>query len=158
MQTGMLKNLQLGPPEKMVRQAIGTFLQGVSDLTNGGVSLSDLVISRRVRKRPEEYKVSNLTLAALLRGRVLGQEEPLGRKIHFVVLNESGGEPVERIRLRSEIDSGYSSSVIRRGGIEFYKALALRASLSILSPFGITEDTLLNGGGVQTTLEEWSAV
>lgn len=158
MQTEMLKNLQLGPPEKMVKQAIGTFLQGVSDLTNGGVSLSDLVISRRVRKRPEEYKVSNLTLAALLRGRVLGQEEPLGRKIHFVVLNESGGEPVERIRLRSEIDSGYSSSVIRRGGIEFYKALALRASLSILSPFGITEDTLLNGGGVQTTLEEWSAV
>ena len=112
---------------------------------------------RRVRKRPEEYKVSNLTLAALLRGRVLGQKASW-EEIHFVVLNESGGEPVERIRLRSEIDSGYSSSVIRRGGIEFYKALALRASLSILSPFGITEDTLLNGGGVQTTLEEWSAV
>ena len=157
MQTGMLKNLQLGPPEKMVGQTIRIFFEAVSNLTKGEVPLTDLVISRRVRKRPEEYRVSNLTLAALLRGRLLDQEDPLGRKTHFVVVNGSREEPVERVRLRSEIDSSCSSSAINRDGIEFYKALALRASLSILSPFGITEDILLNGGLVQTTIDEWSA-
>ena len=156
-QTDMLKNLQLGPPEKMVVQTIRIFFEAVSDLTKGEVPLTDLVISRRVRKRPEEYRVSNLTLAALLRGRLLDQEDPLGRKTHFVVVNGSREEPVERVRLRSEIDSSCSSSAINRDGIEFYKALALRASLSILSPFGITEDILLNGGLVQTTIDEWSA-
>jgi len=157
MQTDMLKNLQLGPPEKIIRQTIGIFFESVSNLTNGEVPLTDLVISRRVRKRPEEYRVSNLTLAALLRGKLLGQEDLLGRKTHFVVVNGSRGEPVDRIRLRSEISSSCSSSAINRDGIEFYKALALRASLSILSPFGITEDILLNGGLVQTTIDEWSS-
>lgn len=157
MQTDMLKNLQLGPSEKIIRQTIGIFFESVSNLTNGEVPLTDLVISRRVRKRPEEYRVSNLTLAALLRGKLLGQEDLLGRKTHFVVVNGSRGEPVDRIKLRSEINSNCSSSAINRDGIEFYKALALRASLSILSPFGITEDILLNGGLVQTTIDEWSA-
>ncbi|MED5306705.1 MAG: DNA polymerase domain-containing protein, partial [Candidatus Thermoplasmatota archaeon] len=157
MQIDMLKNLQLGPPEKIIRQTIGIFFDSVSNLTNGEVPLTDLVISRRVRKRPEEYRVSNLTLAALLRGKLLGQEDLLGRKTHFVVVNGSRGEPVDRIRLRSEINSNCSSSAINRDGIEFYKALALRASLSILSPFGITEDILLNGGLVQTTIDEWSS-
>ena len=157
LQIDMLKNLQLGPPEKIIRQTIGIFFDSVSNLTNGEVPLTDLVISRRVRKRPEEYRVSNLTLAALLRGKLLGQEDLLGRKTHFVVVNGSRGEPVDRIRLRSEISSSCSSSAINRDGIEFYKALALRASLSILSPFGITEDILLNGGLVQTTIDEWSS-
>ena len=157
MQTDMLKNLQLGPSEKIIRQTIGIFFESVSNLTNGEVPLTDLVISRRVRKRPEEYRVSNLTLAALLRGKLLDQEDLLGRKTHFVVVNGSRGEPVDRIKLRSEINSNCSSSAINRDGIEFYKALALRASLSILSPFGITEDILLNGGLVQTTIDEWSA-
>jgi DNA polymerase elongation subunit (family B) len=156
-QTDMLKNLQLGPSEKIIRQTIGIFFESVSNLTNGEVPLTDLVISRRVRKRPEEYRVSNLTLAALLRGKLLDQEDLLGRKTHFVVVNGSRGEPVDRIKLRSEINSNCSSSAINRDGIEFYKALALRASLSILSPFGITEDILLNGGLVQTTIDEWSA-
>ena len=157
MQTDMLKNLQIGLPEKIIWQTIGIFFESVSSLTNGEVPLADLVISRRVRKRPEEYRVSNLTLAALLRGKLLGQEDLLGRKTHFVVVNGSRGEPVDRIKLRSEINPNCSSSAINRDGIEFYKALALRASLSILSPFGITEDILLNGGLVQTTIDEWSA-
>lgn len=157
MQTDMLKNLQIGLPEKIIWQTIGIFFESVSSLTNGEVPLADLVISRRVRKRPEEYRVSNLTLAALLRGKLLGQEDLLGRKTHFVVVNRSRREPVDRIKLRSEINPNCSSSAINRDGIEFYKALALRASLSILSPFGITEDILLNGGLVQTTIDEWSA-
>jgi len=158
MQTGMLRNLQLGPSERMIGRAIRIFFEAVSDLTRGEVPLEDLVISRRVRKRPEEYRVSNLTLAALLRGRLLGREDPLGRKTHFVVVKGSRGSLVERVRLRSEIDSNCSSSIISRDGVEFYKALALRASLSILSPFDITEDILLNKGLVQTTIDDWSAV
>ena len=59
------------------KQTIGIFFESVSNLTKGEVPLMDLVISRRVRKRPEEYRVSNLTLAALLRGKLLGQEDLL---------------------------------------------------------------------------------
>tara|TARA_B100000900_G_scaffold256884_1_gene218915 strand:+ start:495 stop:2885 length:2391 start_codon:yes stop_codon:yes gene_type:complete len=158
MQTGMLRNLRLGPSERMIGRAIRIFFEAVYDLTRGEVPLEDLVISRRVRKRPEEYRVSNLTLAALLRGRLLGREDPLGRKTHFIVVKRSKGNLVERVRLRSEIDSNCSSSIISRDGVEFYKALALRASLSILSPFDITEDILLNKGLVQTTIDDWSTV
>ena len=124
-------------------------------MKRGVVPLSELIVSRRVKKTIREYKVINLTVSALMRGEMLGQDNPPGRKIHFVVMDSKKGIPTERVRLKSEVISISNLEGKTRGDVVYYEALARRATLSILSPFGISEDLLSNGGRVQTRLDEW---
>ena len=113
------------------------------------------MIRRRVKKDIAGYKVQNLTYSALARGRLVGQENPPGRKIGFVVLSRGRAVPSERVRLESEVKFNSESLKGKTGDFRFYEALARRASFSILSPFGVSEDTLSSGGRIQTTLDEW---
>ena len=85
----------------------------------------------------------------------MGQQNPPGRKIGFVVVNKRRSMPSERVRLESEVNSDPELLKGIRGDFHFYEALARRASCSILSPFGVSEDTLSSGGRIQTTLDDW---
>ena len=48
--------------------------------------LSDLIISRRVSNGLHDYRVLNLTVAALMREEIFTSVTPPGRKVRFVVV------------------------------------------------------------------------
>ena len=59
------------------------FRSRIGELRTGQVPLSELVVSRRVRRRAGEHRVLNLTASALLRGESIGQSNPLAeRSVH----------------------------------------------------------------------------
>ena len=108
----------------------------------GSVPLSDLIISRRVRTDLQDYKVLNLTAAALMREALVSSVTPPGRKISFAVVGRERSLPQDRIRMRFEILSRRESIRGERGDQGFYLGLASRAVFSILSPFGVSMDDL----------------
>ena len=154
-QKEILEHVRSDPQDRVLKNSIRTYLRSLSEMKRGVVPLSELIVSRRVKKTIREYKVINLTVSALMRGEMLGQDNPPGRKIHFVVMDSKKGIPTERVRLKSEVISISNLEGKTRGDVVYYEALARRATLSILSPFGISEDLLSNGGRVQTRLDEW---
>jgi DNA polymerase I len=154
-QEEILGHLKSCPTDLALANSIKTYLRRLGEMRRGEVPLIDLVIRRRVKKDVAGYKVQNLTYSALARGRLMGQENPPGRKIGFVVLSRGSAVPSERVRLESEVKSNSESLKGKTGDFRFYEALARRASFSILSPFGVSEDTLSSGGRIQTTLDEW---
>ena len=155
-QEEILEHVKSDSPEKALANSIRAYLRNLDEMKKGEVPLSDLVVRRRVKKIVADYKVQNLTFSALMRGHLMGQENPPGRKIGFVVVNKRRSMPSERVRLESEVNSNPEPLKGIRGDFHFYEALARRASCSILSPFGVSEDTLSSRGRIQTTLDEWS--
>ena len=149
--------LREGAPEDAVRRCISLFRSRIGDLRTGQVPLSKLVVSRRVRRRAGEHRVLNLTASALLRGESIGQSNPPGRKVRFVVVDRSRSVPEDRVRMGSEVFSRSPSVTGQRGEVQYYEALALRAASSLLSPFGLSEERLSRGGSVQTSLEDWAS-
>ena len=133
------------------------FRSRIGELRTGQVPLSKLVVSRRVRRRAGEHRVLNLTASALLRGESIGQSNPPGRKVRFVVVDRSRPVPEDRVRMGSEVFSRSPSVTGQRGEVQYYEALALRAASSLLSPFGLSEERLSRGGSVQTSLEDWAS-
>ena len=155
-QEEILEHVKSDSPEEALSNSIRAYLRNLDEMKKGEVPLGDLVVRRRVKKIVAGYKVQNLTFSALMRGHLMGQENPPGRKIGFVVVNKRRSMPSERVRLESEVNSNPELLKGIRGDFHFYEALARRASCSILSPFGVSEDTLSSGGRIQTTLDEWS--
>ncbi|MED5303019.1 MAG: DNA polymerase domain-containing protein, partial [Candidatus Thermoplasmatota archaeon] len=154
-QEEILEHVKSDSPEEALANSIRAYLRNLDQMKNGEVPLGDLVIRRRVKKVVADYKVQNLTFSALMRGDLMGQQNPPGRKIGFVVVNKRRSMPPERVRLESEVNSNPELLKGIRGDFHFYEALARRASCSILSPFGVSEDTLSSGGRIQTTLDDW---
>ena len=97
----------------------------------------------------------NLTAGALLRSKELNQITPPGRKIHFAVTGWNRKNPVDRVRLKSEIEFSTDSISEEKGDTEFYTRLAVRAATAILSPFGWSEELLANGSMRQSSLDSW---
>ena len=154
-QEEILEHMRSDSPEEALANSIRAYLRNLDQMKNGEVPLGDLVVRRRVKKVVADYKVKNLTFSALMRGNLMGQQNPPGRKIGFVVVNKRRSMPLERVRLESEVNSNPELLKGIRGDFHFYEALARRASCSILSPFGVSEDTLSSGGRIQTTLDDW---
>ena len=151
-----MEELRIGPPKDAIVRSMKFFNEEISNLKKGKITLSELIIARRVRNKAGQHKVLNLTAAALLRELDLGQNTHPGRKIRFAVVGQGRRNPSNRIRMASEIKSGKKSILGQRGDISYYEALALRAASALLSPFGVSEEELASGGSVQTTLDMWS--
>ena len=156
-QWGILEELRTSSPDQSLDRAVDAYRDQVRRLRNGGVPLSKLVISRRVRHRVGEHKVMNLTSASLLREKSLGQLTPPGRKIHFAVVGRDRPNPQDRVRMRSEIASCSQSVKGQKADLEYYEALALRAASALISPFGVSEAELESWGSSQATLGMWPA-
>ena len=118
-----------------------------------GVALEDLVLSRRVSKEMDDYRVKNLTYAALLRAHQQGHVVPPGGKIRYVVVNASATELWDRVLLEEEL---VGVNTMHGGCHVHYGALAQRALWAILAPFGWT-DEMLERGIEQPTLLDFTS-
>ena len=74
----------------------------IRDLYNNRISAHDLVVTRRVTKRIQDFSVSTATQQALIRARSLGQNILPGRKVRFVFTKRIPSVPESRIVLSEE--------------------------------------------------------
>ena len=147
--------LTLGPMEAGVpgpesqRRVFQFYRSELQRLRSGQVPLSALVITRRVSSTLDDYRVKNLTYAALVRAHQQGLHVPPGGKIRYAVLNSSAREPLERVLLAEELPS--EKSVV--GCYQHYQQLAERAVWALLAPFGWTTERLRMEGQQASLLD-----
>ena len=131
------------PSQRTQRLVWRHFRAEIRRLANGLVPLEDLVITRRTSRTWQDYRVKNLTYAALLRAHERGYEVPPGGKVRYAVLNRSSEQLLERVVLAEEVDQYAGPGT---GCVSHYGELAERAIWALLAPFGWTSDQLRNGG------------
>ncbi|MDA8839148.1 hypothetical protein N9N14_01535, partial [Candidatus Poseidonia alphae] len=110
---------------------------------------------RRVSKTIDQFTVSTLTHAALLRAAQLGHEIPPGGKVKFVVLRTRDEDPAARVILLEELPRAARSEV--NVDHNHYRELARRAIWAILAPFGWTDEEI-RVGLKAATLFDYSSV
>ena len=123
--------------EKIIRM----LQEEIRDLYNNRISAHDLVVTRRVTKRIQDFSVSTATQQALIRARSLGQNILPGRKVRFVFTKRIPSVPESRIVLSEELDKGLQVNV----DFSHYEELAIRAIWAILGPFGWTDNEIRHG-------------
>ena len=96
------------------------------------VSLSSLVIEKRVSKKLEDYKVNNRSKAALERAKMNDIEIKPGQRVQYVVRDDEAITE-DRVRLSFEADK-YDP--------EFYNDRLIKAAASVLSPAGWNEEKI----------------
>ena len=119
-------------------------------LDAGDVPLVDLVITRRTTQDLANYRVKNLTYAALMRAHERGYVVPPGGKVRYTVVDKSSTEPLQRVRLAEEIETSKGSL---SGCKIHYGELAERAIWALLAPFGWTTERLRQDGRQPSLLE-----
>jgi DNA polymerase-2 len=108
-------------------------------LTEGNVSLYDVLLRRRLSRSAEEYRSNAMTATASRQALKIGKKLVGGQEVHFVVVNSKAGNPDERIRLVELLQPE------TRYDPEFYLTQLHRAADTILKP--------LLGEGVTPTLK-----
>ena len=103
--------------------------EAVTALTDGGVSATDLLVRRRVSQPREAYDARTHTTAALARAERRGVPIRPGEDVRYLVVDDDA-DSADRVRIASEVDAD------TRYDADFYRTLAIRATASVLSPFG----------------------
>jgi DNA polymerase elongation subunit (family B) len=139
-----------GIPSHQVQRSVWRHYRAeLRRLNRGEVPLSDLIITRRTSRGLEDYRVRNLTYAALLRAHERGYKIPPGGKVRYVVLNRSSEHLLERVMLAEEVERYVGPGA---GCPTHYGELAERAVWALLAPFGWTNEQLRNDGSQPTLL------
>ena len=136
------------PDRDAQRKVLHFYHEEVRRLQQRMVPLNDLVLTRRVSKELGDYRVKNLTFAALMRAHQQGVHVPPGGKVRYVVANAAAPDLLDRVILVDELPLAKEGI---SGCPSHYGALAERAIWAVLAPFGWT-DTMLQDGQEQPTL------
>jgi DNA polymerase I len=155
LQESIMEILRQGLPGEAPMRGVEHLHYELARLRGGEIPLADLVVGRRVRNEAGNHRVLNLTAAALLRERGLGQRTPSGRKVRFAVVGWERPDAADRIRMESEVEARTPSISGQSGDCDFYEPLAIRAATALLAPFGWSEDGIRGGRSVQTSLAMW---
>ena len=123
------------------QQIIAMLHNEIGLLDSGEINPKDLVVTRRVTKRIQDFSVSTNTQQALIRARRLGQDILPGRKVRFIVTKQLSGVPESRVALLEEL----SENSRFRIDSDYYQNLALRAIWAILGPFGWSDEEIRQG-------------
>ena len=115
------------------------------------IDMTQLVVKRRISKRADQFTVSTLTHAALLRAAKLGHEIPPGGKARFVVLHTRSEDPTERVILSEELSQTVKNDIVVDQ--THYRNVARRAIWAILAPFGWSDEEIQIGLKATTLLD-----
>ena len=135
------------------QQIIAMLHDEISLLNSGEINPKDLVVTRRVTKRIQDFSVSTNTQQALIRARRLGQDILPGRKVRFVATKPSPGVPESRVILLEELSENSKFKI----DSDYYQNLAIRAIWAILGPFGWSDEEIRQGQKKYTLFDFFDA-
>jgi DNA polymerase elongation subunit (family B) len=116
--------------------AIDVVKEYAARILDGECDPSDLVITTRVSRTLERYKVFNDQVAALELMRREGVEVNPGESVRYIILDHSSKKPEGRVKIAELVNENEKYDRHR------YFELLLRTGESILRPFGYTEAKL----------------
>tara|TARA_B100000683_G_scaffold89307_1_gene88161 strand:+ start:10115 stop:12607 length:2493 start_codon:yes stop_codon:yes gene_type:complete len=125
------------------RAVLQHYRRELQRLSKGEIPLRELVITRRTSRSLGDYRVKNVTYAALMRANERGYEIPAGGKVRYVVMDRESDALLDRVVLAEELDA---FKVGVHACVDHYAELAERAIWAILAPFGWTTAQLQNEG------------
>ena len=135
------------------QQIIAMLHDEISLLNSREINPKDLVVTRRVTKRIQDFSVSTNTQQALIRARRLGQDILPGRKVRFVATKPSPGVPESRVILLEELSENSRFKI----DSDYYQNLAIRAIWAILGPFGWSDEEIRQGQKKYTLFDFFDA-
>jgi DNA polymerase I len=135
------------------KQIITMLHDEISLLNSGEINPENLVVTRRVTKRIQDFSVSTNTQQALIRARRLGQDILPGRKVRFVATRPSPGVPESRVVLLEELSKNSTFKI----DSDYYQNLAIRAIWAILGPFGWSDEEIRQGQKKYTLFDFFGA-
>ncbi len=106
-------------------------------LRENRVPLADLVITKTVTRKLEEYRVMNATVAALKQFAKRGFSVEPGEYVRYVILDESAKEAEAKVRPAAFLAGDEVPDA------QAYVRLICRAGETLFAPFGYTEESLL---------------
>ncbi len=106
-------------------------------LRENRVPLADLVLTKTVTRKLEEYLVMTATVAALKQLRKRGFAVEPGEYVRYVVLNEAAKEAEAKVRPAAFLTGSEVPDA------QAYVRLVCRAGETLFAPFGYTEERLL---------------
>lgn len=116
----------------LIPRSIDRMLKHGKKIVDGSVDFSKLVFKIRISKDITEYKVNNLTKAALLQLRDLGVNVAPGQFIRYIVTDEHSHNYKERVCINELISDD------KRIDVNYYLRQIAKCAESILVPFGFT--------------------
>jgi DNA polymerase elongation subunit (family B) len=132
MQEDMLMTLAQADTKKgffqKIPDALEVVRQYVYAVLQGDVSVEDLVISIGVSRSLEDYKVNNLSVAALKNLKKEGIERHPGQKVQYIIRNWKARKITDRVSVPVLTDDMVYDK-------EKYAELLLRAAYHMLAPF-----------------------
>ncbi|MCJ2519914.1 MAG: hypothetical protein LN412_03060 [Candidatus Thermoplasmatota archaeon] len=123
----------------LIPEALQALREATDDLLSNRVPLEDLVITKIVTKPLEEYVVLNYTAAALRQMKDRGFKAEPGEYVRYVITDRKTRDYRRKVKFAAFL---HGDEEVDRWE---YLRLLCRSGETLLSPFGYTEEGLLEG-------------
>jgi len=125
--------------QKLMPRALEALECQAERLRTGGCSLDELVISKRISRELEEYRVFNDQVAGLRQLLDVGVKPNPGQRLRYVITDSESNDWRHRVRVADLLDGSenYDSGA--------YLKLLYRAGAELLAPFGYDESSVRLG-------------
>ncbi|GAA0215907.1 hypothetical protein [Halobaculum roseum] len=129
---------------------VGTLRRWLGRVADGAVDPEALIVEQRVSKHVEQYRHETVTVAALKRATWKDCALAPGQQVRYVVVDDDA-TGLGRVRLAHESLSGYDG--------DWYRAEAIRAAESVLSPLGMDRGEIRErlSGTTAATLDSYQS-
>jgi len=129
----LLAACDAGQPEPCIEKALTLLRRKLDDLRCLRVPLQSLVVGQTLSRELDEYRIPSPPARAAAQLQAAGVQPRAGQRVHFLYTRGTPGvrawELAEPVNPKT-VDVGY------------YRELMLRAALTVLEPFGMTEAVL----------------
>ena len=123
--------------QNKISLAIDVIVRFMDDLVNHQVEISDLMLTSRVARTVDAYKVNTFVKAALQQKQYDGNIIQPGQFIEYVVCDTTNDSYKEKVCVKERLSSN------TRFDVSFYLQYLCRCAETVLIPFGISEEWLL---------------
>jgi DNA polymerase-2 len=131
----LAKESDPGQLAKLFPEALSFLHERISALSNGEVTVEELVITQTLSREVNEYRVRSPVARAACQLQAMGTSIQMGQKIQFVYVKTKSG--VQACGLPDPVNTNWIDTAK-------YKELVFRAVYEVLQPMGVTQDVLRN--------------
>jgi DNA polymerase elongation subunit (family B) len=120
----------------LIPEAVGVLRDYYLAVRKRECAPEDMIITKRVSRELNEYRVFNDQVAAMMQLKKQGMMIQPGQKLRFVICDSTTKDPGRRVKVAEMMDGHEPYDATK------YCNLLLRSGETILAPFGYSEDTL----------------
>ncbi len=130
-----MKDVQ-GLKEEGIPDAIDRVRSAFQTIGSGKAPVDELLFTKTVSKKAQDYAHMTESKAALLQYRDMGVQVRPGQQIKYVVIKRDSKDPNMKVAIEGDLSEYYDK--------QFYEKYLYRVASEILAPFGYSEEDIGN--------------